>query len=134
MRRLMIALGMLIGLVGGAAAGAWNGAASTVPALEAQTLIDRVACTHNDQYCPYGRRWSCRPDGRCFCASCGPRYSNEPQLPFFGPQFSGPGYSGQGYSGERQFSPPNKSRWRTWNGCPNNYTVQDGLCKPYTGR
>ncbi len=25
-------------------------------------------------------------------------------------------------------------RYRTFNGCPRNYTVQDGVCKPYTGR
>lgn len=25
-------------------------------------------------------------------------------------------------------------RYRTWNGCPPGYTVQDGTCKPYTGR
>lgn len=25
-------------------------------------------------------------------------------------------------------------RYRTWNGCPHGYTVQDGVCKPYTGR
>jgi hypothetical protein len=24
--------------------------------------------------------------------------------------------------------------YRTWNGCPPRYTVQDGVCKPYTGR
>jgi hypothetical protein len=24
-------------------------------------------------------------------------------------------------------------RWRTWNGCPPNFTVQDGVCKPYRG-
>ena len=23
---------------------------------------------------------------------------------------------------------------KTWNNCPPNYTVQDGRCKPYTGR
>lgn len=23
--------------------------------------------------------------------------------------------------------------WRTWNGCPPNYTIQDGVCKPYLG-
>jgi hypothetical protein len=22
---------------------------------------------------------------------------------------------------------------RTWNGCPPNYTIQDGVCKPYRG-
>ena len=31
---------------------------------------------------------------------------------------------GQGY-------PP--SRYRTWNGCQRDWTVQDGLCKPYRG-
>jgi hypothetical protein len=24
-------------------------------------------------------------------------------------------------------------RYRTWNGCPPHYTVQDGVCKPYRG-
>ena len=24
-------------------------------------------------------------------------------------------------------------RWNTWNGCPPNYTIQDGRCKPYRG-
>jgi hypothetical protein len=28
---------------------------------------------------------------------------------------------------------PPSPRWRTWNGCPPHYTVQDGLCKPYRG-
>jgi len=23
--------------------------------------------------------------------------------------------------------------WGTWNGCPPNYTIQDGVCKPYRG-
>lgn len=27
-----------------------------------------------------------------------------------------------------------QSRHRTWNGCPHGFTVQDGRCKPYTGR
>jgi hypothetical protein len=34
---------------------------------------------------------------------------------------------------EARYFPPNPS-FRTWNHCPQNYTVQDGLCKPYTGR
>ena len=34
---------------------------------------------------------------------------------------------------EARYSPPNP-RFRTWNNCPQNYTVQDGLCKPYRGR
>jgi hypothetical protein len=34
---------------------------------------------------------------------------------------------------DARYSPPNP-RFRTWNNCPQNYTVQDGLCKPYRGR
>src|SRR3954463_455346 len=34
---------------------------------------------------------------------------------------------------EARYSPPNP-RFKTWNNCPQNYTVQDGLCKPYRGR
>jgi hypothetical protein len=34
---------------------------------------------------------------------------------------------------ERRYSPPNPA-FKTFNNCPPNYTVQDGLCKPYTGR
>jgi hypothetical protein len=33
----------------------------------------------------------------------------------------------------QRLNAPNPS-FRTWNHCPQNYTVQDGLCKPYTGR
>ena len=33
---------------------------------------------------------------------------------------------------EPRYSPPNPA-FKTWNNCPPNYTVQDGLCKPYTG-
>jgi hypothetical protein len=31
------------------------------------------------------------------------------------------------------YAPPSP-QWRTWNGCPPNFTVQDGVCKPYRGR
>jgi hypothetical protein len=34
---------------------------------------------------------------------------------------------------ETRYSPPNPS-FKTPNNCPPNYTVQDGLCKPYRGR
>jgi len=34
--------------------------------------------------------------------------------------------------GERGYYRP--GRFRTWNGCQNGWTVQDGLCKPYRGR
>ena len=31
------------------------------------------------------------------------------------------------------FYRPNTARFKTFNGCQNGYTVQDGLCKPYRG-
>ena len=34
---------------------------------------------------------------------------------------------------EGRYSPPNPA-FKTFNKCPPNFTVQDGLCKPYTGR
>ena len=34
---------------------------------------------------------------------------------------------------EARYSPPNPA-FKTWNNCPPNFTVQDGVCKPYTGR
>jgi len=38
-----------------------------------------------------------------------------------------------GRRNEPRYVPPN-SAFKTPNNCPPNYTVQDGLCKPYTGR
>ncbi len=53
----------------------------------------------------------CGPNG-CFwrrvCSEGGPGYYE--------------GYGRGGYGG-----------YRTWNGCPPNFTVQDGVCKPYRG-
>jgi hypothetical protein len=34
---------------------------------------------------------------------------------------------------EGRYSAPNPA-FKTWNNCPPNYTVQDGVCKPYRGR
>ena len=44
-----------------------------------------------------------------------------------GPQF------GFDQDDDGRYSPPNPA-FKTWNNCPPNFTVQDGLCKPYTGR
>lgn len=38
----------------------------------------------------------------------------------------------RGYRGDRYYR--EQPRYRTRNGCPPGYTVQDGVCKPYTGR
>ena len=38
----------------------------------------------------------------------------------------------RGYRGGHYYR--EQPRYRTWNGCPPGYTVQDGRCKPYTGR
>ena len=44
-----------------------------------------------------------------------------------GPQF------GFDLDDDERYSPPNPA-FKTWNNCPPNFAVQDGLCKPYTGR
>jgi hypothetical protein len=38
-----------------------------------------------------------------------------------------------GDGGGREFYRPHTARFKTFNGCQNGYTVQDGLCKPYRG-
>jgi hypothetical protein len=47
-----------------------------------------------------------------------------------------PGYR-RYYSGPRyyDYSPgyAGSGGWQTWNGCPPNYTIQNGVCKPYRG-
>src|SRR5262245_62037213 len=50
----------------------------------------------------------------------GPRYRD----------YDGPRYRER--YGERGYYQP--GRFRTWNGCQQGWTVQDGLCKPYRGR
>jgi hypothetical protein len=55
----------------------------------------------------------------------GPRYRD----------YEGPRYRDReryGERGERGYNQP--GRFRTWNGCQQGWTVQDGLCKPYRGR
>jgi hypothetical protein len=38
-----------------------------------------------------------------------------------------------GDRGEGGYYRPNTARFKTFNGCQNGWTVQDGLCKPYRG-
>ena len=45
-------------------------------------------------------------------------YYAPPPAPYYGYGYRGPAYGGG---------------WNTWNGCPPNYTIQDGVCKPYRG-
>lgn len=40
-------------------------------------------------------------------------------------------YDNQAYAYQYYRGPDR--RYRTWNGCPPNYTIQDGRCKPYRG-
>jgi len=48
-----------------------------------------------------------------------------------------PGYHRHYNSGPRyyDYSPgyAGGGGWDTWNGCPPNYTIQSGVCKPYRG-
>jgi len=63
----------------------------------------------------------------------GPRYRD-----YDGPRYrdyDGPRYRDRqryGERGERGYYPPS-GRFKTFNGCQNGWTVQDGLCKPYRG-
>ena len=59
-----------------------------------------------------------------------PRARNyEPEQPVAGPLLR----FDLGGREESHYSPPNPA-FKTWNNCPPNFTVQDGLCKPYRGR
>ncbi len=51
----------------------------------------------------------------------------------YGPQLGGPGIVLDFGGGGQRYIQPSR-RYNTWNGCPPRYTVQDGVCKPYTGR
>jgi hypothetical protein len=130
MLRIMLVFGFLVALIGGASAGPWSG--SNAPATEAQIQIEKIACSHNDYYCPYGRYRYCT-NGYCGCARCGryferdPFYRYEPPAPTTGLQFN---FGGN--NDDRRYSPPNTYRY-PGNGCPRGFTVQDGLCKPYRG-
>jgi hypothetical protein len=79
---------------------------------------------------------------------CVPQDEPSYQPQYRGPQYE-PGYRPRGDYGppmERgpqlrlgpgreegaRYSPPNPA-YKTWNNCPPNFTVQDGLCKPYRG-
>lgn len=118
MRRLLLALGLLGGLVG------------TADVAVAQDCIQdqygRVVCGQRVQ--PYHQQ---RPR---YYEQQRPRYyEQEPEYYQRRPQ---PGLNfnfGGRDDDDRRYAPPS-NRFRTWNGCPPNYTVQDGLCKPYTGR
>ena len=65
----------------------------------------------------------------------GPRYRD-----YDGPRYrdyDGPRYRDRERYGDRgdrgDYYRPNTARFRTFNGCQNGWTVQDGLCKPYRG-
>lgn len=131
MLRIMVVVGFLFALIGGASAGPWQGAASAVPAGQSQMQIQKVACGHPDAFCPAGRYRACAPNGNCWCSRCGARYWNDP---YYNHQPSPPGLilnfgGGGGSSGadNRRYYPPVNGR------CQRGWTIQDGLCKPYRG-
>jgi hypothetical protein len=52
--------------------------------------------------------------------------------PYYGDRYRERYYGdGRYYPGGQIYYPP--GRYRTYNGCQRMWTVQDGLCKPYTG-
>jgi hypothetical protein len=74
-------------------------------------------------------------NGRRCVPQDGPSYGAPYQRDYGLPVDRGPqlrlDFGGRG--DDARYFPPNP-RFKTFNNCPQNYTVQDGLCKPYTGR
>jgi len=134
MHRIALVFGFLIALIGSASAGPWGGM-DAAAARQAQPQIQKVACGHSDFFCPFGRYRACAPNGQCWCNRCGVRYWNDPNYRYEPPRPGPPAllfnFGGSG-DDDRRYSPPSR-QWRTWNNCPPNYTIQDGLCKPYRG-
>lgn len=110
MRRLLLAFGLLGGLV------------STADVAVAQDCVQ-------DQY----GRIICGQRVRPYYAPEQRYYQPAPQPYYQQREHYRGGYQGGRYQNDEGFSSPSR-RYRTWNGCPNGYTVQDGVCKPYTGR
>jgi hypothetical protein len=118
MRRLLLAFGLLGGLVG------------TADIAVAQDCVQdqygRVICGQRVQ--PYYQQQRPR-----YYEQQRPRYEEEPQYQRRQQPGLNLNFGGGGGDDDRRYAPPS-NRNRTGNGCPPNYTVQDGLCKPYTGR
>lgn len=51
--------------------------------------------------------------------------------PYYRDQYRERYYDDDRYYGRRYYR--EGRGYRTWNGCPPHYTVQDGVCKPYRG-
>jgi hypothetical protein len=75
------------------------------------------------------------PPGRYYGPPAGNYGAPPPPGAYYGaPPPPGPQLQlGLGNRDEGRYSPPNPA-FKTWNNCPPNFTVQDGLCKPYRGR
>ena len=135
MLRIMMVIGFLAALVTGASAGPMQNLSHTVPAIETQRQIEKVACGHTDYFCPIGRYRACSPDGYCWCNRCGGAnyWQRDPYYQYQGPApMTGPGVIlnfGGGGGDDRRYQRPYNGRC-----LQRGYTIQDGLCKPYTGR
>jgi hypothetical protein len=51
--------------------------------------------------------------------------------PYYGDRYRDRYYEDDRYYRRRDYY--QGRRYRTWNGCPPHYTIQDGVCKPYRG-
>jgi hypothetical protein len=116
MRRLFLALGLLLSLAYAADAAPIRGADLST-ALASDALITKVACGYDEFYCSRGTQRVCR-HGRCWCAPCyGPRYAPGP---YYGPGYAPP----PPYYAPRRYRSPD---------CGPGWSWQDGQCKPYRG-
>ena len=60
-----------------------------------------------------------------------PGYYDEPPQPYYRPRYIERDYDEPRYY--RRDRDYDRGNFRTFNGCPPRYTVQDGECKPYRG-
>jgi hypothetical protein len=67
-----------------------------------------------------------------FYSGPGPGYGEHLE-PRYERNYGRPRYERE-YENRRYRRDDRRDNRRTWNGCRPNYTVQDGVCKPYTGR
>src|SRR3954447_4253978 len=94
----------------------------TLLALTAGAIISAEGASSQGVYLDFGN-------------NPGPRYRD-----YDGPRYQDydrPRYRDRERYGDRGgpggYYRPNTGRFRTFNGCQNGWTVQDGLCKPYRG-
>ena len=92
----------------------------TLLTLVAAAIISAEGASAQGVYLDFGNN----PGPRYRDYDDGPRYRDRGR-------YRGERYGDRGDRGDRGFYRP--GGYKTFNGCQNGWTVQDGLCKPYRG-